>query len=887
MNQKIRQLLENREENHILPFFWQHGEPEEVLREYMGVIHSCGIGAVCVESRPHPDFAGEGWWHDMDIILDEARQRNMKVWILDDSHFPSGYANGALEKAEDQYRRQSLVVQTLDCPKTGETMEVSLKKYEKAAPWEPNQMEKWFFSEKALPTFGDDQIVGIAAFRCGGTSENDLQDLSAQIEKGTVRFIVPQGVWKIAICHLTRNRGPHRDYINMMDRDSCRVLLDAVYEPHYAHYASDFGTTIAGFFSDEPEIGNGHLYDVGLKISQLDDQAWSREVEQELKETWGCNYGCFLPFLWEQDFDAGFCAKIRYDYMNAVTKAVERDFSCQIGGWCREHGVQYIGHMIEDNGQHTRTGSGLGHYFRGMAGQDMAGIDDIGGQVLPQGEELPGNPLMPRDGHFYHFTLAKLASSDAAIDPVKKGRSMCEIFGNYGWSEGIKLEKYLIDHFLVRGINHFVPHAFSPMAFPDPDCPPHFYAHGHNPQFRHFGMLMRYANRICTLISDGMHIAPAAVLYHAESDWCGTCMPVQEPGRVLAEGQIDYDFLPADVFEQRDFYGMEILDSLQVNGRSYRCLVVSECQFIPGSVAKAIRILCGKGIPVYFINGFPEGFCEGGKPEPGQWDGCQCVSLSELAKRLHTDGVSEIKVHPENPDLRYLHYKTEQDLYMFVNEGNTVYEGSIRVPQKGQCYAYDTWNNRLETVRTREYPEGTVLDVRLEPLKSLVVIFDTPDRIPNAPLALSDRKTAVNEGWKRSVCRSIAYPDFGEEKSVCLPDTLAGEMPLFSGFVRYEKEMELSLKKEENLLLELTDAAEGVEVFVNGNSAGIQIPPFCRYDLTPFWREGRNVLCIEIATTLEREMSTLPNPMAAVMGGEQNPSSPSGINGRVYVEKTI
>jgi hypothetical protein len=82
---------------------------------------------------------------------------------------------------------------------------------------------------------------------------------------------------------------------------------------------------------------------------------------------------------------------------------------------------------------------------------------------------------------FYHFTLGRLASSAAAIDCRKKDRSMCEIFGNYGWKEGVRLEAYLADHFMVRGVNHFVPHAFSAKDFPDQDCPPHFYAHGHNP----------------------------------------------------------------------------------------------------------------------------------------------------------------------------------------------------------------------------------------------------------------------------------------------------------------------------------------------------------------------------------------------------------------------
>jgi hypothetical protein len=71
----------------------------------------------------------------------------------------------------------------------------------------------------------------------------------------------------------------------------------------------------------------------------------------------------------------------------------------------------------------------------------MAGIDDIGGQVLPQGEDEPLQNEMGarRDGPFYHYGLAKLAQSAAALEPRKKGRAMCEVFGNYGWDEGDQL----------------------------------------------------------------------------------------------------------------------------------------------------------------------------------------------------------------------------------------------------------------------------------------------------------------------------------------------------------------------------------------------------------------------------------------------------------------
>ena len=60
MNKKILKLMKEKGNNYIFPFLWMHGEDEQTLREYMRVIYDSNIRAVCVESRPHPDFAGPG-----------------------------------------------------------------------------------------------------------------------------------------------------------------------------------------------------------------------------------------------------------------------------------------------------------------------------------------------------------------------------------------------------------------------------------------------------------------------------------------------------------------------------------------------------------------------------------------------------------------------------------------------------------------------------------------------------------------------------------------------------------------------------------------------------------------------------------------------------------
>ena len=55
------------------------------------------------------------------------------------------------------------------------------------------------------------------------------------------------------------------------------------------------------------------------------------------------------------------------------------------------------------------------------------------------------------------------------------------------------------------------------------------------------------------------------------------------------------------------------------------------------------------------------------------------------------------------------------------------------------------------------------------------------------------------------------------------------------------------------MILEITDAGEDVEVFINGKSAGIQVLPPFRFDISNLLQDGKNSLRIEVATTLERE----------------------------------
>ena len=228
---------------------------------------------------------------------------------------------------------------------------------------------------------------------------------------------------------------------------------------------------------------------------------------------------------------------------------------------------------------------------------------------------------------------------------------------------------------------------------------------------------------------------------------------------------------------------------------------------------------------------------------------------------------------------------------MFVNEGNGIYEGTVEMPESRACYVYDAWENTIqdaEAVRD-ETPGITKVSLVLEPLKSYLLVFEPRD---TAEAVLKEKTTPISgEGveipfigtWQRSICRSIEYPNFKAKKEVTIPDRLHEEEPEFSGFVRYENRF--VGEAAATYILEISDAYEGVEVFLNGKSLGIQIVPSYRYELSSYVKDGENEIAIEVATTLERETAKYPNPYAKYIGQEVKPSSFSGITGEVRLLK--
>ncbi len=909
MNRYVNEVLENRSENYILPFFWQHGESEDVLRDYMAAIHGCGIGAVCVEARPHPDFAGPGWWHDMDIIMEEARKRGMKVWLLDDSHFPTGFANGEMKTAEPKLCKQYIAINQIA---VAGPMPKARLNVEKMAHDHTNPLLERLIDKVERRHFDDDSLLALIAGRLGDGTVLDetFVDLTKNVVDGHLVWDVPEGAWRLFAIYRTRNGGGDPAYIHMLSKESCHVLIDAVYEPHYEHYKDDFGKTFAGFFSDEPQIGNtiGFNYDesIGKLMMHL---PWTKETEYLLSKELGENWKTLLVRLWMDGEDTHKTAYVRYAYMDIVSKLVQESFAGQLGKWCEDHGVEYIGHVLEDTNQHSRLGSGMAHFFRATAGQHMAGIDDIGNQVVA------GAPYSGRihattknsSGEFFHFALGKMGSSFGHIDPCKKGRSFCEIFGAYGWGSGVKNMKYLTDHFLVRGINHYVPHAFSPKTFPDPDSSPHYYLQGQDVQFEQFSVLMHYMNRMCHILNGGIHVAPAAMLYHGESEWSGDCMFNQKPARELLEHQIDFDIIPSDVFSQPEDFNTLFDGKLHVNGETYECLIIPSAQFIPKEVAEFAANASKEGFEVIFINQLPQGICGVDIEESKRWieqlKFCTVVELKQLAKYMMDKKYPDIWLNQQFKDLRYYQYKhKDATIFMFSNESvSRIFDGEMTlvmdddICERAQVYGYDAMGNAVYPVTYRLEGSKVLVRLRLEPYESSVLVFDLSDSTQsiltesvenNYPVVLPEIDSEISKqlenGWRISLCDALDYPAFKvlEESSELME--IGAIAPEFSGFIRYEKS--IFLKESVDGYLEPEYASDGMKLWVNDTYIGMKICPPYRFSVNNVLRAGKNTIRFELATTAEHKADAM-SPDGGPWAQVSKIYAPTGILDKIVFRK--
>ncbi len=838
MYKRLKDAIVNEEENYVLPFFWLKINHKESITEEMDKFVKCGVKALCIEARPYPEFAQESWFKEMDVIMEEAEKRGLKVWLLDDDHFPTGHCAGEL-KNRPELRRWQIIERHVDV--CGPMTDASLLVYDRSCP--------------------DHQLISVYMYKREDTGTGVIPEsavcLTDNVKDGFVYFDIPEGCHRVFFLYKSRTglRDIYKEYMDFFNPEAIDLYINTVHERTYARYGDKFGKVFMGFFSDEPCFGNtlvgpdfsGANFGYNVRIGMPGfAYPWGDVILEKLNERYDGNAIKYLPALW---FDMGDAtAEMRYNYMDAITSTYRDNFTRKVGDWCRAHGVQYIGHIIEDMNANGRMGYGPGHYFRALDGQDMSGVDVVLQQILPGFSELiHTSSTMGNDSNpdFFNYVLAKLGSSMAHINPQNDGRAMCEVFGAYGWAADVRLMKFLMDHMLVRGINRFVPHAFSP-DFPNTDCPPHFGAAEGvtDPQYKAFTELMGYTNKLSHILSGGKHVCHTAVLYHADQEWMNkydTAMLTQVPAKLLYDAHIDFDIVPCDCFtgtgnSVMPLFKIERLGVFSINGKEYSCFVIPEAKLLAPGMDKAVETLRAHGVSVLRMG-------ENASPD----------NLVSLAKAAIPADVLIRKEAGKPSDLyvRHCHYADgENDIYMFVNESvNGGIEFTASFPTAGATKGtlYDFASGEGYAISLDDKKE---LRLKLDKYQSFILVLDgdTPD-FPKYEISSPTGELKCNFKIETAPYNDIEnYTVFAENVPTDkLPNiTGAKGIPSFSGVIRYTAALgDIKGKK-----LILNEVGSTAEAWLNGKNLGIRYAHPYVFDIEDAVKDGENELVIEVSNTL-------------------------------------
>ena len=718
----------------------------------------------------------EEYFEGMKLLSRLCREYGMHYYIQDGIPFPTGSAGGAFSSAENK-ELNKIFIDERHMDITGPMEDVYLRTGDLLRTI--HTFQRAVFS--AIDLLGRKSLAIIACKidEKKRIIDGSAVDLSGAEENGFVRWNVPLGHWRIYEFYTTYESGGRPGFMNLLSRKSVEFELQQVHRPIYEHLKEELGKSWIGFFYDEPEIGNnGGSVDFDFQmlpgrrqqdIRNADVYPWSEEMPGELEKR-DSSWKLHLPYLFYDGGEA--TAFFRFSYMDAVTKLVRDNYNGVIHAFCREYGIIYLGHVLEDGGSHARLGCGPGHYFRQQYYQDQAGVDVIAGQLRPGCDNtVSWYGIVSDDGELYHYGIAKLASSEAHINPIKKNQSIVENLAAFGTTASPRYKKFLTDHLVVNGLNHIILSDLSAYGTPEG-----FVAE-----------VSDYTERLCRLTDEFEPVTRTAVLYHAEMEWAGEYQPFHTPASELARHQISYDVIPADVFSEPQLYRTDFSGGLSVNGHSFESLIIPGCSYLPDAVAEFVEKKGVEGFPVLICDFAPETAVPSGRSLDLRK---YVVPKTLLAETIQKAGIPDI-VMENAPWIRTVHLKDKtREIYLLHNEAPSAdYDGEFSIRLSGPLYRVDPVSITAEQLPSNEASSGMqTARISLQP-GELVIICSGKENAETLFRGCKVRGSVVWEDYRSHF--SVLFRKHGEKQFTeeTVLDQLKNMYPIlgpdFFGVIRY------------------------------------------------------------------------------------------------------
>ena len=623
-------------------------------------------------------YLSEGWFQSVKTAVQLAKERNMRVWLVDEGKYPSGFAGGKFSQEKPDLRMQALVVAERIEAEAGKTISLKLS----------------------------DDFVGAVAVNKADNTDQLLKNDSGELE-----WIVPEGRWEIlivehqfrssntrAVNNPTRKKDTSNSLCDYLNPEATKQFIEFTHEQYKKYVGSEFGKTVLGFRGDEPDYSIRGI-------------PYTPKIFEEFKKRKGYDIrpyaaAFFAPNMTDEEKLA------KADYWDVWSDLFSENFFTVQADWCAENNLKYLVHLNKEDNMPGLVAH-EGDFFKDMRNVQMPGVDAIWNQIWP--------------GNLTDFP--KYASSSSHV--MGKPRAFTESFAAYRTEPDIQQAKWVLDYQFVRGIN-MVEVMFVPASSNGKTGLSGWLTDDK------FPAAAEYINRASYILSQGIPAAKIALYYPTTSMWLGdddSNASVLAITKSLLENQRDFDFV--DEYALCSVLKQQGDTLVNLSGQSYEAVIVPSVTVMSETAMNNLKQFDMAGGTVMFLGGTPvmlanETFIDANK-QIGDLSWATIEPTGEL-----TDGVLSKLPEPDVlfdkkcPDVKYIHRKlADADLYFFFNESTyRGYQCRAKMQGDGKAQIWDVLTATIEPVNNVAENKGfATFDLKLEPCESkFIVIGKSPSK---------------------------------------------------------------------------------------------------------------------------------------------------------------
>jgi len=671
----------------------------------LDTLHSLGFRAVTVQAGFNMPFAylsPEYMTFFRNFVL-EAKQRGMRVWIVDDAGYPSGFAGGKFTTEKPELRMQALEV---------------TQKIPVAAGAAIHQ---------ELPP----GTVSAAAV------DQDGNAIPIELHGNTLEWTAPKGTWTVLIADHEFRTSPTRSDTNpnrvkdgsqsledYLDPAATEQYLRFTHEQYKKAVGDEFGKTVMGFRGDEPDYSIPGL-------------PWTPKFFERFKEIKGYDVQPYVALFAQSPSrrDPGVTIhltpeqiRIKGDYYDVFSQMFAAGFFKPQSDWCAANHLEYQVHLNHEELEMELTRS-EGSFFRDMRTVEVPGIDAIWHQIWK--DTISDYP--------------RLASSVSHV--YGKPRAFTESFAAYRPAPDVEMARYILNEQMVRGVN-LVETMYFPATSSGPRPPSGFMGESGFPD------LLAYVRRLSFLMAMGRPGATVALFLPSSSLWLGndaSDTTFVSTERLLSEHQIDFDIVDEDALA-RDLKALP--GSFEtLGGNRYRTVILPAPMMISADMQARLREFAKGGGKVVFLGGAPKWIAaqtmrNATPAAAGSFLWATVVDAQlpptptppmappaappapmavpgEILAAINSAVIAPV-IRLDSPDtaLRVMKRRwKDADVYLFFNEGDRTSDHAVTLMSKGRiAEAWDAQTGSVTLLQNKHTGGNPVVQLKLAAYETRVIV---------------------------------------------------------------------------------------------------------------------------------------------------------------------